>query len=479
MSKSTQYLLSIATILLMIAGAGFAIDAQVANPTVGAGQTKTEDGTPPPVILSGETQKICQLTGDVDWETGQPTAARTLKNFGLDAVDLGYPVEHNGKLVFLFGDSWPPPHGGGAEGEVIPDDSVGVTTRTELPTPEACLDLAVHSKKVGGVKKYDPATITGPVKIKQGFFNVPSGGVSVAGSLYGFFWTNHCWIPDRLKPEPYDPLKRPAPNAICPETNDRNSIGRGVMARSNDLGHTFSDVVAMPEGFVYSTAVNAGIQKDLPDEQKLGVFIFGVPRYRASVPYLAYAPVETFADVATWRFFAGRTPDGKPKWVGMKEWKLSPANQIYTPADNKDNNVGEFSITWNRPLRMWLMMYDGVSVRVAAAPWGPWSEPTVILSKAGLPACKLVMAANGCGNRRNYWPDRRHGANFVPGDFYAPFVMNRYTRADAGPRRVTLYWVLSNWNPYEVTVMRTTIELPDQQLPKSNSGAAAGRGEQF
>jgi hypothetical protein len=36
----------------------------------------------------------CQLTGDVDWETGQPTAARTLANFGLDAVDLGYPVEH-------------------------------------------------------------------------------------------------------------------------------------------------------------------------------------------------------------------------------------------------------------------------------------------------------------------------------------------------------------------------------------------------
>jgi hypothetical protein len=39
------------------------------------------------------SQKVCQLTGDVDWETGQPTAARTLTNFGLDAVDLGYPVE--------------------------------------------------------------------------------------------------------------------------------------------------------------------------------------------------------------------------------------------------------------------------------------------------------------------------------------------------------------------------------------------------
>jgi hypothetical protein len=42
--------------------------------------------------------------GDTDWETGQPTAARTFRNFGLDAADLGYPVEHAGKLIMLFGD---------------------------------------------------------------------------------------------------------------------------------------------------------------------------------------------------------------------------------------------------------------------------------------------------------------------------------------------------------------------------------------
>src|ERR1700733_984993 len=81
---------------------------------------------PPPAPTSiGTSQKVCQLTGDVDWETGQPTAARTLANFGLEAVDLGYPVEHNGKLILLFGDTRPTTHSGGRgpAAETPPDDS--------------------------------------------------------------------------------------------------------------------------------------------------------------------------------------------------------------------------------------------------------------------------------------------------------------------------------------------------------------------
>lgn len=417
---------------------------------------------PPAVVRVGAPEKVCQLTGDVDWESGRPTAARTLANFGLDAVDLGYPVEHNGKLIFLFGDSWPPPHGGGAAGEWPPDDSVGVTTRTEPPDAATCLDLIVHSKTEGGKKKFDPATITGPVKVKQGFFNVPSGGVSVEGALYAFFWTDHCSPPAKLEPEPAHPLERPAPTATCPESDNRNSIGRGVMARSDDGGHTFTHVVDLPQGFVYTTAVNAMIAPDLPDDQRMGVFIYGVPRYRASVPYLAYAPPETFADPGAWRYFAGLNENGKPRWVKLAEWKPRPENQIYMPADNSGYKVGEFNVTWNRELHLWLMMYGGVSVRVAREPWGPWSAPTEILSVHDDIGCKLIMTASGCGNRRDFWSARRHGNFFQPGGLYAPYVMNRYTRRGDAPRSATIYWVVSTWNPYEVTVMRTTIALSDQ-----------------
>jgi hypothetical protein len=437
-----------------------------------------ETGAPAPVTRVGGSEKVCQLTGDTDWETGQPTAAGTLRNFGLDGVDLGYPVEHAGKLILLFGDSLPARHPAGPAGEIPPDDAVGVVVRREPPGNDGkCLEMQVHQKP-GATRIFAPATVTGPVPVKQGFFNVPSGGVSVASGLYAFFFTNHCTQPAPLKPSPDDPLARPPASASCSENDDRSSIGRGVLARSDDDGRTFGGVVPMPAGFVYSIAVDARLLVDLPDEQRLGIFIFGVPRYRAGVPYLAQAPVETFADPTTWRFFTGRGADGQPKWVTRSEWQQQPTAsrnvrewkppgepEILSPATDAEHCIGEFSITWNRPLGMWLMLYncpERIEARIAPAPWGPWSAPTKLLGNDEDVGCRLVMIAQGCGNRRDFWRDRQRNGKVVGGGFYAPFVLDRYTTpAAAGSgasRSSTIYWLLSTWNPYEVTVMRTTLK---------------------
>jgi hypothetical protein len=60
------------------------------------GADAAESNGPAPLLRIGSSEKVCQLTGDTDWETGQPTAARTFHNFGLRGVDLGFPVEHAG-----------------------------------------------------------------------------------------------------------------------------------------------------------------------------------------------------------------------------------------------------------------------------------------------------------------------------------------------------------------------------------------------
>jgi hypothetical protein len=434
---------------------------------------------PAPLARVGTTEKICQLTGDADWETGRPTAASTFANFGLDAADLGYPVEHGGKLILLFGDSWPPRHPAGPAGEIPPDDAVGVVLRKTPPADDGkCLELQVH-RKPGTGKVFAPATVIAPEPIKQGFFNVPSGGISAGDRLYAFFWTNHCSPPTPLKPSREAPLARPAPGATCSETDDRSSIGTAVMARSDDEGWTFRDPAPMPPGFVYSTAIDTAVQADLPADQRLGILVFGVPRYRASVPYLAQAPIGSFAEPATWRFFAGLGADGQPKWVTQAQWsggngapKVPAASawrppgepEIFVPSSPQEECIGEFSITWNRPLGMWLMLYNcpgGIWARIAPAPWGPWSAPARILSRDDDVACRLVMVADGCGSRRDFWPARRRGGKFVAGNFYAPYVLDRYTSAagaDVGPRRSTIYWLVSSWNPYEVTVMRTTLQ---------------------
>ncbi len=239
------------------------------------------------------------------------------------------------------------------------------------------------------------------------------------------------------------------------------------MARSDDDGRTFGRVAPLPTGFVYATAVNAERLADLPEDQRRGVFIFAVPRYRASVPYLARAPVETLADPLTWRFFTGRTANGQPSWATYEDWQRGAAAGawkppgdagIFVPVVPAGYCVGEFSITWNRPLGRWLMLHQcarRVFARIAATPWGSWSTPTEILGVG----CRLVMLPQGCGNRRDYWPGKHGSGKFVPGGFYAPYVLDRYTTAGGPGRRSTIYWLVSTWNPYEVSVMRTTLEL--------------------
>lgn len=445
------------------------------NPTITSGLPPTVGNL---VYVPGSTQKVCQLTGDVDWETGLPTAAKTFSNYGLDAADLGYPVENQGKLILLFGDSWPsthPQNASAAQSEILPDDSVGITTRTAPPDSRSCLDLVINHDAAG---KFVPPTVTGPVRINQGYFNVPSGGVSVGGILYAFFWTSHCMSPNRLAPSALYPLVRPAviPSNDCPETDARNSLGRSVLAHSSDDGRTFTQAVSMPPGFAYATAVNAEHQSGLPTDQRLGVFIFGVPRYRASIPYLAYAASESFADPGSWHFFTGLDAGGQPQWVTSSAWSQNSASpQTWTPpgkpelfrvASDAGRCVGEFSISWNPALGKWLMLYNCgggfVLARIAQAPWGPWSAPTTILSVGPDVECRLVMSPEGCRNQKDYWPTLHENGKFESGSFYAPYVLDRYTAsetsADGNPRS-TIYWLVSAWNPYEVTVMRTTLEV--------------------
>ncbi|HEY6357491.1 MAG TPA: DUF4185 domain-containing protein, partial [Vicinamibacterales bacterium] len=438
-----------------------------------------DSGAPAPVARVGSPVKICQLIGDTDWVTGKPTQAKTFTNAGLDAADLGYPVDLGSELVLLFGDSWPPGHPPGVPAVVPPDDSVGVTLRKDAPTSESCLELTVHHHGVSP-PVFSPATIISTPPVKQGFFNVPSGGVGVAGLLYAFFWTDHCTDPNQLAPSPADPLALPAVNLAhaCRETSDLNSLGRNVMARSDDEGLTFTHVVPMPTGFVYATAANAQTQTDLPGAQRLGVYIFAASRYRASVPYLAYAPVDSLADTKKWRFFIGRDADGSPRWVSLEKWNQKPAPpksavwappgdaEVFTPASDAERCIGEMSVTWNLPLHMWLMLYQcagiGVQARIAPAPWGPWSAQSTLLSMADHPGCMLVMISAGCGKQRNYWPSRHPHGKIERGGFYAPYVLDRYTTAvGSGPdgrRNTIIYWVLSTWNPYVVSVMRTTLQ---------------------
>jgi hypothetical protein len=348
--------------------------------------------------------------------------------------------------------------------------------------------------------------------IMQGAFNVPTGGVFVDKTFYAFFWTDHCLLPQWLAPNPDTPLKRPPPQPNgCHEIPTLSSIGHSVLARTTEaapamftqthaalsfptgpLVPTRLPSTVMPSGFVYVSAAPPGPHLRLPpelgiDKPESVVPVFGVARYRASIPYLALAPSKTFGDPATWLFYAGPTngTNGPPKFTSRNEWDgghdaagewMPPKGaELYAdvPHEGFDERcVGEHSVTWNAALKTWLLLYGcirpgeaRIEARTAPQPWGPWSTPTRLLSTLdpGV-ACALIMLdAQGCGPwKKDDWPLPNRPV--VGGFFYAPFAMERFTQdvtpPDSGAtRQANIFWLVSTWNPYQVIVMQTTLQL--------------------
>jgi hypothetical protein len=433
--------------------------------------------------LVGKSTKVCQLNGDTDWASGKPTAAKTKTKFGMAGADLGAPVDTGGsKLYFLFGDTFAtmPPPSAPPMPWIPPDDSVATSTLTTTPARSTCLDLKIET--VPGPAT-NPPTVT--PTIDQGFFNVPTGGVYAKPSLFLFFWTNHCDVPVmNLGPSPSDPLAPPTTglSPSCDETNPAlNSIGISVLGQegTSDVFYTTPTGVTMPSGFVYVNAVDATHKPNLaPSSQRLGAFITGVPRYRASVPYLAYSTLANLGNPSNWMFFNGLS-GGKPIWIDYTAWQSnsntsgrwvppSGVAQMYN-ATTSEECVGEHSLSWNAPLNAWLLLYNcgpGIEARYAPAPWGPWSDPIVLLNPTLDMSfyCTLFMSPFGCTGQTDYWGDGRAGGP------YAPFVLNRFTQDTSrscfrpGPRPVGLgiscakiYWLVSTWYPYVVVVMTSTL----------------------
>ena len=442
------------------------------------------------LTLVGTSTKVCQLTGELDWKTGAPTDSKTWSTSALDAVDLGFPVDSApGPLWLMFGDAWPPHHPPGSAADTPPDDAMGATKRAAPPDPKTCLSMQLINS--APVLYADPTVVPA---VQQGFFNVPTGGVFVDKTFYGFFWIHHCVLPQILAPNALTPLVTPAPNPPnCLETANSNSVGRSVIAEATPadpvLFHRIpggpailpSPLVTMPSGFVYVSAAQPP-PFTAPDITVIepAIPVYGVPRYRASVPYLALAPQATFANPNTWKFFAGysgTTPHfvDRAAWESgvspSGDWMPPPGAEVLSAVPVTERCIGEHSVTYNKPLGAWLMLYNcgpwQIEARTALHPWGPWSDPTVLLSLAHDPwiVCNLIMSVFGCGAQRDFWPGlynpktKKH----EPGFFYAPYVLDRYSHGVAPPpgasKAARIYWTLSTWNPYEVVIMTSDVAL--------------------
>jgi hypothetical protein len=265
------------------------------------------------------TQRIGQLTGDFDRASGVPTLSQTDSRFGLSGTDLGSSFEHNGKLYFLFGDSFGRP---GAR------DVLAWTTSTD---PERIM-LDLYKASDG---KWLPLTVPG---ISQADFEVPSGGISIGGVIYVVCTTDH---------------------------SSTKVMGRSVLASSHDDGRTFQ--------LLYELSRDKFINVSFWSADGW-VYIYGSGDYRKSSVCLARVKPEEIADRSRLRFFTGIGGDGLPRWSAAEADAVTLFHQ---------DQVGEFSVAYLQPVQRYVMLYNaasprGITMRSASAPWGPWSDGTVI-----------------------------------------------------------------------------------------------------
>ena len=367
-------------------------------------------------LVPGSVAKVCQLTGERDRHRNTFAFNRTETRFGVVGTDLGSSFEHDGRLWFLFGDTWPDVDGG---------DSVAWTTDR---APEPGVRLTFVSS---GSRFVAPRVSTSEGRaVSTRCFEVPLDGFSADGHMYVFRSTDH--HRDRGR-----------------EVMGRSVLTRAVRGDPTDLSHLYdvSDVRRGGRFVNVSSVVVPDGPAGLPFRGP-ALLVWGSGRYRASDASLACVPLGVVEDRGRWRFFCGLDRARRPTWSDDE----TDACALFPHPE-----IGELSVTWNAPLGLWLLLYNagsprGINARVARDPWGPWSDPVVVFDPqwpdTGYGA--LMHVRHGPDGLSD--PGREHEW----GGEYGPYVIDRYTRA-LPHRRAAVYFTLSTWNPYNVVLMRMVL----------------------
>jgi hypothetical protein len=148
------------------------------------------------------------------------------------------------------------------------------------------------------------------------------------------------------------------------------------------------------------------------------LYIYGVPCGRFGSVMLMRVPETHILQQSAYTYFVGFDAASQPLW------SLSPAHA----ATVAGGPAGELSVRYNAWLGRYVMTYydphkNAIVIRESPKPWGPWAAPVLIASGIDFPRA------------------------------YGPFMHSDFDE-NGGE---TIYYTLSQWDPYNVFWMRTTL----------------------
>lgn len=356
-------------------------------------------------------EKVSQVTGETDRQRNKPTDNQTESRYGFRGTDLGASFEHDGKMVFLFGDTWPV--GPNDDVRTVDSDCIALSSDTN---PDDGLTLDFIKAPDG---KYGVVKIPG---VSLGGFEVPNGGFSYNHHMYGFYTTDHRFEPAGVV------------------------MGRTVLARSDD-GLNWTKLYDLSTSHFINVSpwiVDAKTLTDFPVKDGKVLFMWASgAEYRRSSPCLAYVPLADVERKDAIRYW----DDGK--WSASE----TDAKTLFDHAV-----VGEMSVAWNKQLDSYLMTYNsdkprGIMIRSAKQPWGPWSDPKMLFNPRTEGYGKFMHIS---------LKDKKVDSMQDPGrenDYggeYAPYMIPRFFKGDAND--ATIYFLMSTWNPYNTVLMKARLK---------------------
>lgn len=317
------------------------------------------------------------------------------KTARMRGTDLGVSFERDGKIVFLFGDSFPTDKNGACCG-----DGVALTTGRDpieyVMNNGEFLRLETSGASLQGME-------------------VPVEGVADGAETYVFF--SDQWSDDTKR---HDVL---------------------VLAKTQglDFGNLATQFIEETWRFINVSIVESNGE----------YFIFGSGTYRKSAVYLARVPKGSLAEKAKWRYMR-RNSDGTMSYVKDE----AGASQVVP-----EQCVGELNVRYEPALGRYVMVYNcdqprGVLLRTAPSPEGPWSQPIRVFDPGVHGYGKFMhvpVSALGFDDHLGE-PDRLEE---WAGE-YGPYLVPSWTTVEANGD-VSLFYALSSWNPYQAHIIRSTL----------------------
>lgn len=393
----------------------------------------------PPVYKKVSTEVIGSLVSAPGKGGVNDLNRRSNGSLGMRGTDLGASFEHDGRLFFLFGDTWTI-GGAGAPGQ--DDDSIAWTRARHVGR------FGVPQLTWASLRNDHFAPLRVPSTSHAGM-EVPVEGIHADGRAYAWFVSG--WSERR-------------------QTYDHRVLGH-LTRETLNTGRLALDEVVSSDRFLNVSAVEYGGH----------VYLFGAgDPYRGAALRLARFRPQAIDRHRQWRYLAG------DEWV-EGENNARPVVSELIPG-RAPNCIGEFSVRRVPGQKLFVMAYGcddhrgarprGYRVRIARRPWGPWSKPVMIMSGRAdggyevtqhfsvgpFPEKPFQSSDDGLAE-----PDHLQGRDTVGGE-YGPYLIPRYFHHKG--HRLDIVYAHSTWNPYKVWLMRTRLI----RRPFNGAPPAYGRG---